>query len=260
MKVQKRKNKSDCEPNEPTLPQTRKSINKSQTANNKPDCVGCYWRKIKSGLYYIFAPFRWLTVVGLFTAVLAVIAGLQLVTMNTTDQTLKTQQRAWLAPRNFDPIPENILKRIANRTEFVFRYDNVGREPATKVNLAIRLDVIPQSDFRNKQILTKIFMTKIGYENCKSIKPDEDGPTVYPGGEPKITMPLSGDKILQITGDAEGKIKKTHYAIIFGCFVYRTIHETHWSSVCKILEPKMADAFTADKWRTTSCPSHNEAD
>ena len=52
---------------------------------------------MKSGLYNIFVPFTHITDVGFFTAVLAVVAGLQWYTLEKTDDTLKTAQRPWIS-------------------------------------------------------------------------------------------------------------------------------------------------------------------
>jgi hypothetical protein len=112
------------------------------TANNadgksKDEIKLCYklWLCIKSFSANIFEPFRWFTDVGIFTAVLAFIAGLQLTTMNKTDETLRAAQRPWI-----DIVDTKLANDISfdtngARITFAFNLVNKGNSPALKINV-----------------------------------------------------------------------------------------------------------------------------
>ena len=65
---------------------------------------------------------------------------------------------------------------------------------------------------------------------CDSISIDPDGRAIFPGGTPSIVVAFEDGKVAKIN-------RRTHYALVVGCFVYKTLNEIHRTKFCGILEP-----------------------
>ena len=60
---------------------------------------------------------------------------------------------------------------------------------------------------------------------------------------------LDADKVAEVN-------KRDHFALVTGCLVYQTLKERHQTKVCLIVEPY----GQPEKWRSTTCTIHNDAD
>ena len=89
------------------------------------------------------------------TVVLAYVAYLQWGTLEKTDQTLRLQSRAWIAPRGLTA-PENFKAAIDKYTEVTLRLENVGKEPAINTAEVVATEALPIGDFRNDKALRSI--------------------------------------------------------------------------------------------------------
>ncbi len=182
-----------------------------------------------------------------FTAVLALIGVLQWQTLEKTDQTLRLQSRAWIAPRGL-VTPEKFKAAINEYTEVTLRLENIGKEPAINTAEVVGTEALPIDDFRNEEVLGAIIQKMLDGRTCDSIPINPNGRAIFPGGTPAIVVGFEEEKVIKIN-------KRTHYALVAGCFVYETMNETHRTRFCGILEPPAA----SKDWRSDTCPIHNDA-
>ena len=175
------------------------------------------------------------------------IAFFQWRTLDKTDRTLRLQQRAWIAPRGMI-VPENFKSFVNKYTEVVLGLENTGKEPALKTNEVLATEALAYDDFRNEPVMEKIIRKALDGRSCESISFNLKGRSIFPGGTPSIVVPFEEDKVSKINA-------RTHYALVVGCFVYETLNEVHRTEFCGILEPPLA----SEKWRTTTCIIHNDA-
>ena len=184
-----------------------------------------------------------------FTGLLTLSSGLLVVVGYKTNETLKLQQRAWLAPRELY-VPENFITPTNNAyTEVTLRYENVGREPATRINIVIDPSTIKVDDFRNEQVMAATIRSVLG-DRCESVLPDPNGIAVFPGSSLGAVIGFDSELVEKINS-------RKYYALVVGCLVYQTLKDSHRSKFCVILEP-VKEASPRD-WRTTFCTIHNDA-
>jgi hypothetical protein len=206
-----------------------------------------YWKQTldwgRKRLCEIIAVLRVGDGIPVLTFILALMAYLQWETFVKTDQTLKAQQRAWLAPRDI-VIPEDLKK---DYDEVIFKVENTGKEPATKIAYALGVVAIKQSDFADNTIIRKHINDILKGRNCDTIQPKTDGGTIYPGQE-GLALPFREAEIAKFNAGE-------HYVLVAGCLIYETIRERHQSNICVIREPIIYNRG----WRSTGCRIHTEA-
>jgi hypothetical protein len=214
-------------------------------ATNTPDPQPA--QKKKSALC---DPIVWATVaIAVATFATARVGYLQYLTLEKTDQTLRLQQRAWIAPRGIKPAPPNFVDRINAYTEIFLPFENVGKEPATKMNEQIKATIVAYDDFRNEAVMRATIKEALGGRECDNFSVSPEGRAVYPGAKVGIWVGLDADKVAEVN-------ERDHFALVTGCLVYQTLEERHQSKVCMILEPY----GQPEKWRSTICIIHNDAD
>lgn len=120
--------KKDME--EPATPQGRQSIGKGNSGKNKTKRK--FWLFIKGSLLNIVAPLSVMDSVGYFTAVLAIVAGLQWLTLEKTDQTLKAEQRPWVSLKSMDVASDLIWRPDGTHLDIQFALKNTGHSPAVR--------------------------------------------------------------------------------------------------------------------------------
>jgi hypothetical protein len=168
-------------------------------------------------------------------------------TLEKTDQTLRLQGRAWIAQRGLVP-PENFKAALDKYTEVTLRLENIGREPAISTAEVVATEALPNDDFRNDEALGALIQKMLDGRTCDSIPINPNGRAIFPGGTPAIIVGFEEEKVIKIN-------KRTHFALVAGCFVYETMNETHRTGFCLILEPPAA----SKDWRSDTCPIHNDA-
>jgi hypothetical protein len=191
---------------------------------------------------------------GLITAIatilLVVVTGGLVYVASVTDSTLKAQQRAWIAPGKIEPTPINFIEKNNIYTELFFHFTNVGNEPAIKLSENIAATTIRKQDFRNNEIVKKTIREAIP-RDCEKIVPDENGRAIFPKADAGIILALDTTKVTLVNNG-------THYALVGGCIDYKTLGAPHSTKVCIIMESYTERG--SERWRTTRCPSHNDAD
>ena len=232
------------------MPKARQRVIKSENADSKSksNFGQCgIWKCVKAVICNIFAPFTRLTDVGYFTAILAVVAGLQWGPLEKTDKTLKAQQRAWVEPRA--PSITSGRKR-GELLNFTVRYANIGREPA--VNVVIQTDVQPV-DVSGGDQARGWFPGK--NEMCKSSHPNDAGLVVWPSESKmhELFYTTSGPP-----NDAEAVWQGLKFLVIEGCIGYETTHEPHFSAFCYFVRPIAGKP--SEEWPLSICMNHNIAD
>jgi hypothetical protein len=83
-----------------------------------------------------------------------------------TDQTLKLEQRAWLAPDPTIP-PANFIQKIAADTELAVQFVNVGKEPALETNEIVFVNPCEWAEIRNGNTVDTCWRQAMGKPNCK---------------------------------------------------------------------------------------------
>ena len=204
----------------------------------------------KRGKSALCDPIVWATVaIAIATFVSAGVGYLQYLTLDKTDQTLRLQQRAWIAPRGIEPTPPNFVDRINAYTEIFLPFENVGKEPATKMNEQVTATIIAYDDFRNETVMKATIKEALGGRECDNFSVSPEGRAVYPGAKVGIWVGLDARKVAEVN-------KRDHFALVTGCLVYQTLKERHQTKVCLIVEPY----GQPEKWRSTTCTIHNDAD
>jgi hypothetical protein len=183
----------------------------------------------------------------LFTALLVFVAYLQWRTSERTDQTLRLQQRAWLAMRGL-VAPDNFKNKTDKYTEIPFRLENTGREPALKVHEVMNSSALEVEHFRDVEYMNAFIKTMLNGQVCEGFGVNPNGRAIFPKGSPGGVIGFSENDTKKVNG-------RSAYALVVGCFVYETLGETHRTKSCTILEPPLA----SDNWRSTDCIVHNDA-
>jgi hypothetical protein len=83
---------------------------------------------------------------------------------------------------------------------------------------------------------------------CDDFGIDPDGRSIFPRGSPGGVVSFSEDDTKKVN-------RRTAFALVAGCFVYKTLGEIHRTEFCAILEAPLA----SDNWRSTDCIVHNGA-
>ncbi len=195
-------------------------------------------------------PLTWFTgALAFFTLALVFVGGFQARILYVTNETLSLQQRAWLAPREL-AVPENFINQTNAYTEVPLRYENLGREPATRINIVVGPSTIKLADFRNEQVMAATIRSALG-DRCEPARPDPNGIAVFPGSSAGVVIGFDSQLVERIN-------TRKYYALVVGCLAYETLKEPHLSKFCVILEP-VKEATPRD-WRTSFCTIHNDAD
>lgn len=160
---------------------------------------------------------------------------------------MRAERRAWIAPGQLEP---NFLGNMADGAEITFRYENVGRDPAVKINAKIVPNVIITYDQFRSPTATDALIRRIGVRDCMSIPLDPNGSAAFPHQNLGLTLRFDQTQTEKI------KTRDHQYAFIAGCVVYETMNEIHWSEVCEILAP-VTDSATG--WVTNTCFTHTSA-
>lgn len=182
-----------------------------------------------------------------FTLVLAVSTIGLWIAANHTTSILLSGQRAWLAPRDIEPLKSDWATKTY--IELSFTYENVGKEPALNVERNIRSSTLAKEDFRKPRIVQAKILDLLKGKSCKSILPNNEDFAVFPGAKEIQLLPFTTDMISKVKA-------KTHYPLVVGCFVYKisdaSVHRTQF---CSILEP----VEDPPNWRSITCLTGNWA-
>jgi hypothetical protein len=160
---------------------------------------------------------------------------------------LRAEQRAWIAPKGFIQTPANFIAKIDQYTEAGVRFENVGKEPALKLNEQIYPVALPMSSWNHPSLMLEAIRKKTGYDKCDSIPLNPNGRTVWPGAKPAQIVGFSKEETAKINA-------RTHYAMLAGCVIYETLHTRHQTEVCVILEP----VIQGGGWRSVNCVVYNQ--
>jgi hypothetical protein len=200
---------------------------------------------------------EWITIcIAVFAAY---IAWMQWRIFVTTNETLLVEQRAWIAPIELET-PNNFATYTVSPTRLTFKIQNVGKEPAQKIREKLVATSVATSDLRKEGFIDKTFSEKVGTPNCRTMKVDPKGWTLFSGYPEWIGMDLSADDTkAAIANLPDGPPNSV--AIVVGCIVYRTLDTTKFSEVCTMLEPYRKTPGTNDwDWSSTNCGIHNDAE
>jgi hypothetical protein len=177
---------------------------------------------------------------------------LQALTLRNSDETLKIQTRAWLAPLPVSA-PPNFVDRKVDKTTIAFRFENVGKEPAARINEQVFVDVIDWQKFDDKEFMLANIKRLLGGHDCESFEPNLVGRAVFPTKSAGQTIDLEAERIGGVLKDPP-----THYTLVTGCLIHRTVASTHRTKFCSILvAPHRSNNF---EWQPVLCPIHNDAD
>lgn len=224
-----------------------------------------FWRvlrRVKAGAYHAGAWtrraaraftsfFAGLDAVALATVVLAAIAYLQWLTLEKTDQTMRLQQRAWIAPGHLVP-PQNFVDQKEEDAAIGLTFQNVGKEPAIEMNEQIEVDVVDADKWRDNAFIDAKVREMLG-SGCESLRPSPDGRAILPSTPRTDYRDLEADKAIKASKD-----QTNYFVLAAACFAYRTLDKVHRSEFCGVLAPpNRSNDF---KWQTVLCTVHNGAD
>lgn len=189
-------------------------------------------------------------VLALFTGLLVFVALLQWRTLEKTDQTMKLQQRAWIAPGRIIP-PQNFTEQKEEAAAIGLTFQNIGKEPAIEVSDEMRTDIIEASKWRDNAFLDAKAREMLR-GRCE-LDPSPQGRALFPGTTAAIYVDLEVDKAIKASRD-----QTNYFALVVACFAYRTLNEVHRSRFCGVLgPPNRSNDF---KWQSVLCAVHNGAD
>jgi hypothetical protein len=174
--------------------------------------------------------------------------------LEKTDQTLRIQQRAWLAPKGINYPPDFFMQPKPPYKPAVidFNFMNTGKEPAQFVSRAISYKFLDNA--WNVAQINQRMSEILDNKTCDGISTDTNGSTVFPGDGEHMLFSLDEKDTQVVLGGG-------HYLMIGGCLVYRTISETHWSEVCRFLDPIDPALFPGQRgFHTGICPVRNRTD
>jgi hypothetical protein len=200
-------------------------ITSNQTRQNDSEGLSAATREWKR---------RWRDPITLFTLLLVIVGGLQYCTLEKTDETLKVQQRAWLASAgtnlfsspNFPPVQNDMA------INFAINFVNTGREPATGINIRIKNFTVEGSSAKNMDI-AELAVPK--NDSCEGVVP-QIGRIVIPPTN-NGTVALLRDSIHgepYFVADEKIVSGSRFYGFI-GCAAYLTQGGKHYSSFCYVL-------------------------
>ena len=185
----------------------------------------------------------------------AAIGYLQWRTLNQTDETLRTQQRAWVAPLPAAPIifvsPPEKDKPISIKVQI----QNIGRGPA--FNSAHKIELI-----RFKPAIEGgKFIGGFGSNNtCDGLAPIKGAHTIFPSSISLEQMPALYDTWTNPNYDNAIQNMTELFGII-GCIKYDTIIENRTTRFCfYALDPFPEKKTPLASWVWYFCESGNYAD
>jgi hypothetical protein len=162
----------------------------------------------------------------LFTFFLVGVGALQWCTLEKTDQTLKAQQRAWLAPHH--PVLEKEIDvNEGQELKYAIFYGNAGKEPA--INIVIQQTEEAPILFKNASTESLFAQNKIEKFDCAVSHPNSGGFGVFPTTSPELTYEVHVGKPLP---NEKGIRSGANFLLIRGCFGYETVREPHYSWFC----------------------------
>lgn len=186
-----------------------------------------------------------------YTAVLMVVGLLQWCTLEKTNQTMRLQERAWIAPGKLIA-PKNFVDQKEQDAAIELTFQNIGKEPAIETNEQIRTDIIETNKWGDEAFLRAKVREMLDNRSCKNFDPSSDGRAIFPGTNPARYIDLEEDKAIKASRD------QTHFALVVACFVYRTVSEIHRSRFCGVLAPpNRSNDFM---WQSVLCGVENGAD
>ena len=192
-----------------------------------------------------------LDAVAVATVILAAIAYLQWRTFEKTDQTMRLQQRAWIAPGRLIA-PQNFKDQKEEDAAIGLNFQNVGKEPAIKLNEQVNVDIIEAGKWRNDAFIDAKAREMLG-GRCENFDPLPDGRAIFPGITATRYRDLEANKVTKASKD-----QTNYFVLVAACFVYRTLNEVHRSEFCGVLAPpNRSNDFN---WQTVLCAIHNGAD
>jgi hypothetical protein len=166
------------------LSQTRNGIGKPKNSDDKSKCkfgLRGVWEGVKGCLHNIFAPFARITDVGLFTAVLAVVAFLQWQTFEKTDDTLWANQRPWLKAE-VSVASVQMTEWGGHKGVFInlkFLLQNYGHSPATNLRISPVIVEHPGNTRRHELDLPQELACKDAATQAD--KSPIEGDVIFPG-------------------------------------------------------------------------------
>jgi hypothetical protein len=167
---------------------------------------------------------------------------------------MRIEQRAWLAPKNITTLPDFVMHPNPpfRKSVIDFSFANTGKEPAIYVNRVVDYRFI--NNAWDKDQISKKIADILKGKSCKEIGSDPEGSTVFPNETERVYFQLSED-------DAQTALGGDHWLMVGGCLIYQTMKETHWSDVCRILDPIDTDLFLDRKpgFNNLVCPTHTQA-
>jgi hypothetical protein len=180
----------------------------------------------------------------------AAIAWMQWHTLEKTDQTLKAQRRAWIAPEQI-VVPDNFDQGKDEDAALGLRFKNTGNEPAFDLNIAADIDVIEGKQWLDEQFLSRKTIEMLSNSKCDSLDISTKGRTVFPGASGSIRKDLDHEKAHR------GATHPGFFVIVVACLVYRTAEATRRSEFCGVLDHP--NRSNNEKRQTVFCPVHNGA-
>jgi hypothetical protein len=187
--------------------------------------------------------------VGLFTFVLAVVAGLQTCVLSNQLNEIRDDRRAWLAP-----ISINVVEIASGKpVRLSVSIANSGRTPATQ--LIHRFSGQTLDVPKGAQVTAQWIKPQIPENSsCENGKIIDGNTTIYPSATLGYleTVDTLGDRLDVV--DALVKGDKTAYWQ--GCLSYRTAEHAAESRYCFFLVP---NADGKGGWNYGYCPSGNSA-
>src|SRR5262245_48154087 len=138
-------------------------------------------------------------VLAFFTGLLVVVAGLQWQTLEKTDQTMRLQQRAWIAPGRL-VAPQNFMDQKEEAAAIGLNFQNVGKEPAIKMNETIRVDIVEASKWGDDAFIDIKVRELLG-RRCESFDPLADGRAIFPGTPAARYIDLEAGKAIKASKD-----------------------------------------------------------
>jgi hypothetical protein len=124
--------------------------------------------------------------------------------------------------------PDNFRNRKNEDSIVIFNYENVGHEPATKINFKVFPRKMSLQEYRSIGSTKEIIKTLMHGEACDSFGTNKEGPAIYPGQHSAFQIPFEKDLVEQINAP-------NGYAVVVACLVYETLRETHRSRFCGII-------------------------
>jgi hypothetical protein len=180
----------------------------------------------------------------------AVIALMQWHTLEKTDQTLRAQRRAWIAPEQI-VVPDNFQQGKDEDAALGVRFKNTGNEPAFDLNYPIEIDVIEGSHWLDQNFLRRKTLEMLGNRSCDSFDISSKGRTVFPGASGSIRKDLDHERAHR------GSTHPGYFVIVVACLVYRTAEAIRRSEFCGVLDHP--NRSNDEKRPTVFCPVHNRA-